>query len=176
MEVLLHKRKNKSTHKPLMPSLPRVSLVVKPTPSLVSTLLLCPPQESYPEVDALEKGNAFVAHKKNGTVHRIHPGCPSLLLAIQDNLYYFIFETKHCMIQISTNMIHQAACHLLPSSWNKTMEAKRKVITQFTKKLRLTHRAAIHIAQGYFMETEEESKHFIASMKEKAVGKILLII
>jgi hypothetical protein len=67
-------------------------------------------------------------------------------------------------------MVCQEAYHLLPSFRNKTTEAKKKVITQFTKSLGLTNHAATHTAQKNFMETEEESKHFIAMMKEKVLG------
>ena len=122
------------------------------------------------KVDDLENGDAFVAHKTNGTACKVHAGCPSLLSAIQEDLSRFIFETRQRGIQVSTRMVRQEACRLLPSFRNKTMEAKKKVVSRFTKTLGLTNRAATHTAQKNFMETAEESKHFIAMMKEKVLS------
>ncbi len=51
------------------------------------------------------------------------------------------------------------------------MEAKKKVVTRFTKHIGLTHRAATHTAQKHFVDTQEESNHFIAMMKEKIMAK-----
>ena len=51
------------------------------------------------------------------------------------------------------------------------MEAKKKVVMRFTKKLRLTHCAATHTAQKHFLHIQEESNHFIAVMKDKISGK-----
>ena len=125
------------------------------------------------KVDALENIVGFVPHNTNGTAHRVHPERPSLLSVIKDDLSRFIFEKRQWGIQVSTCMVRQEACRLLPSFKNKSMEAKKKVIMWFTKQLGLTHHAAMHTAQKHFIDTqeEEESKHFIAMMKDKISGK-----
>jgi hypothetical protein len=58
----------------------------------------------------------------------------------------------------------QAACSL--HSGTRQWRPK-KAVSQFTKTLGLTNHATTHTAQTNFMETVEESKHFIAMMKEK---------
>jgi hypothetical protein len=54
-------------------------------------------------------------------------------------------------------MICQEACRLLPSFKNKSMDARKKIVTRFTKTIGLSHYATIHTAQKNFQETEEES-------------------
>ncbi len=113
------------------------------------------------KVDALEKSDGFVAHRTNGTARRIHPGRPSLLSVIKDDLSRFIFEKRQNGIQVSTRMIRQEACRLLPSFRMKSVDAMKKAVLRYTKQLGLTHRAATHTAQKHFTETQEESNHFI---------------
>jgi hypothetical protein len=64
-------------------------------------------------------------------------------------------------------MIRQEASRLLPTFRSKSLEAKKRVVTRFTKTMGLTHRAATHTAQKNSDEMEEESIHFIEMMKNK---------
>jgi hypothetical protein len=50
---------------------------------------------------------------------------------------------------------------------SKSLEAKKRVVTRFTKMMGVTHLAATHTAQKNSDETEEESIHFIKMMKNK---------
>ncbi len=58
-------------------------------------------------VDALENDAAFVLYKTNGNAWKIHPGPPSLLSAIKEDLSRYVFETRQRGIQLNTRMIHQ---------------------------------------------------------------------
>jgi len=81
------------------------------------------------KVDALENSAGFAPHNTNGTARRVHPGRTSLLSVIKDDLSHFIFEKRQRGIQVSTRMVRQEACRLLPPFRNKSMEAKKKVVT-----------------------------------------------
>ena len=99
------------------------------------------------KIDELEQDSGFVPFKTNGTDCKIHPGRPSLLQAIQEDLSRFVFEIRQCGIQVSTHMIWQEVCHLLPAFRSKSMEARKRIVTRFTKTMGLSHRAATHTAQ-----------------------------
>jgi hypothetical protein len=90
-----------------------------------------------PNVNDLESSDAFIANKTIGTACKVHPGYPSLLSLsdIQEDMSRFIFKTRQLGIQFSTCMVCEEAYHLLAFFRNKTTEAKKKVITQFTKTL-----------------------------------------
>ena len=122
-------------------------------------------------VDALEKSVTFVPYKTIGTARKIHPGHPSILQAIKQDLSRFVFETRQRGIQVSTRMIRQEACRLLPNFRDKSIVMKNSVVLRFTKSIGLSNRAATHTAQKHFHETEQESKHFIEFMKAKLAGK-----
>ena len=66
-------------------------------------------------MDAIEQGEAIVTHKINGAAQKIHPGCASVLSAVQDDLSRFVFETHQRGIQLSTRMLRQEASRVLPS-------------------------------------------------------------
>ena len=123
------------------------------------------------KVDAIVQGEGIVSHKINGAARKIHPGRASVLSAVQDDLSRFVFETRQRGIQLSTRMLRQEACRVLPSFRERTLEAKKKAVNRFTKKMGLSHRMATHTAQKNFHETEEESCHFIQFMKDKVSGK-----
>ena len=128
-------------------------------------------KKAIKKVDDLEQGVALVTHKINGTARRIHPRHKRILSAVQEDLSRFVFETRQCGIQVSTLMLRQQACRLLPSFRDKSLEAKKKAVNGFTKKMGLAHRVATHTAQRNYQETEEESRHFIQFMKDKVSGK-----
>jgi len=44
----------------------------------------------FARVDDLENSDGFVPYNTNGTAHRVHPGRPSLLSVIKDDLSHFI--------------------------------------------------------------------------------------
>jgi hypothetical protein len=119
------------------------------------------------KLNDLEQDAGFVPFKTNGTACKIHPGRPSLLQAIQEDLSRFVFKIRQHGIQVSTRMIRQEACRLLPSFRKKSMEARKRIVTRFTKMMGLSHQAATHTEQKNFQESEEESRHFIEMMKEK---------
>jgi len=75
-------------------------------------------------VDALKNGAMFVPYKTNGNTHKIHPSPPSVLSAIKQDLSRFVFEMRQHRIQVSTRMIHQEACHLLPNFRGMSIIAK----------------------------------------------------
>jgi hypothetical protein len=122
-------------------------------------------------VDALEYGAMCVPYKTNRNVCKIHPGPPSLLSAIKEDLSRYVFEMRQFGIQVSTCMIHQEACRVLPNFRGKSIVDKNSAVLHFTKSIGLSNSAATHTAQKHFQETEAESKHFIAFMKAKLVGK-----
>jgi len=126
-------------------------------------------------VKALENSATFVPYKTNGNAHKIHPGPPSILYTIKQDLSRFVFEMRQRGIQVSTRMIHQEACHLLPNFRGKSIIAKNSVILCFIKSIGLSNRAATHTAQKHFQDTKQESKHFIEFMKAKLLGKIHVI-
>jgi hypothetical protein len=49
--------------------------------------------------------------------------------------------------------------------------SREKVVHHFTKHLRLTQCAATHAAQKHFKETKNESKDFIAMMRERITDR-----
>ena len=120
---------------------------------------------------SLQNSAAFLPYNFNGTARKIHPGPPSVLDQIKDDLIRFVFETRERGIQVSTRMIHQEASRLMPAFRNKTILAKDAAVLRFTKRLGLSIRAATHTAQKHFLETEVESQDFIAFIKAKIVGK-----
>jgi hypothetical protein len=98
------------------------------------------PQNYYPrfknafkKIDDLEQDAGFVPFKTNGTALKIHPGHSSLLQAIQEDLSRFVFEIRQCRIRVSNCMIRQEACRLLSSFRSKSMEARKRIVTRFTK-------------------------------------------
>ena len=121
------------------------------------------------KLDDLEQDASFVLFKTNGTASKIHLGHPNLLQAIQENLSCFVYKIRQCRIQVSSHMIWQEACCLLPAFRSKSTEARKRIVTRFTKTMGLTHRAATHTAQKNSDETQEESRHFIQMMKEKLI-------
>jgi len=121
------------------------------------------------KLDYLEQDAGFVPFKANGTARKIHPGHPSLLQAIQEDLSHFVFEIRQCGIQVSTNIIQQEACLLLLSFGSKSMEARKRIVIHFTKTMGILHQTAMHAEQKNFQETEEESRHFIEMMKDKVM-------
>jgi len=121
--------------------------------------------------NALENGATFVPYKTNGNAQKIHPGPPSLLSAIKEDLSHYVFETRQCGIQLNTHMIRQEACHLLPNFRGKSIIPKNLSVLRFIKSIGLSNRAATHTAQKHFKKTEQESKHFIEFMKAKLAGK-----
>jgi hypothetical protein len=66
------------------------------------------------KVDAIDQGEAIVAHKINGAARKIHPGRENVLSAVHDDLSRFVFETRQRGIQLSTRMLRQEACRVLP--------------------------------------------------------------
>ena len=122
--------------------------------------------------DDLEKANnIFVHYKVNGSTRKIHPGRPSILSAVRDDLQQFIAATRTHGIQVSSRMVRHEASRLLPNFMTKTINAREKVVNRFTKQMGLTHRAATHPAQKDHHETEEESRHFIEMMRDKVADK-----
>jgi hypothetical protein len=67
-------------------------------------------KKAVEKVEALEKSAVYIPYKTNNSAHKIHPGPPSLLTAIQDDLVHFVKHAMHSRIQVSTRMIHQEAC------------------------------------------------------------------
>ncbi len=107
--------------------------------------------------DDLEKSNnIFVHYKVNGSTRKIHPGRPSILSAVRDDLQQFIAATRTHGIQVSSHMVRHEASRLLPNFMTKTINAREEVVNQFTKQMGLTHCAATHTAQKDHHETEEE--------------------
>ena len=104
-------------------------------------------------------------------MRKIHPGPPSLLSVIKEDLSRYVFETRQRSIQLNTRMIHKEACRLLPNFRGKSIVTKNSAILRFTKSIGLSNCAATHTAQKHFQETKQESKHFIEVMKAKLVGK-----
>ena len=122
--------------------------------------------------DDLEKANnIFVHYKVNGSTRKIHPGRPSILSAVRDDLQQFIAATRTHGIQVSSRMVRHEASRLLPNFMMKTINAREKVVNRFTKQMGLTHRAAMHTAQKDHHETKEESRHFIEMMRDKVADK-----
>jgi hypothetical protein len=122
-------------------------------------------------VDALEKSDVYVPYKINGSARKIHPGAPSLLRVIQDDLSQFVLRARHNGIQVSTRMIRQEAARLLPAFREKTLLARNAAVGRFVKKMGLSHHAATHTAQKHYKETKEEASHFIEFMRTKLEGK-----
>ena len=52
-------------------------------------------------VDALENGATFVLYKTNGNARKIHPGPPSLLSVIKEDLSHYVFKTRQRGIQLN---------------------------------------------------------------------------
>ena len=120
--------------------------------------------------DDLEKtNNVFVHFKVNGSTRKIHPGRPSILSAVHDDLQQFIAAMRTRGIQDSSRMVRHEASRLLPNFMTKTINARKKAMNRFTKQMGLTHRAAMHTAQKDHHETEEESHDFIEMMRDKVV-------
>jgi len=112
-------------------------------------------KKAIKKVDDLEQGVALVTQKINGTARRIHPGRTSILSVVQEDLSCFVFEDRQRGIQVSTRMLRQEAYRLLPSFRDKSLEARKKAVNRFTKKMGLAHRVATHTVQRNYQETEE---------------------
>ena len=119
----------------------------------------------------MKANNVFVHYKVNGSTRKIHPGRPSILSAVRDDLQQFIAVTRTHGIQVSSRMARHEASRLLPNFMTKTINAREKVVNRFTKQMGLTHHAAMHTAQKDHHETEEESRHFIEMMRDKVADK-----
>ena len=91
------------------------------------------------KLDDLEQDAGFVPFKTNGTARKIHPGHPSRLQVIQEELSCFVFEIRQHGIQVSSRMIRQETCRLRPAYRSKSMEARKRIVTRFTKTMGLLH-------------------------------------
>jgi hypothetical protein len=69
-------------------------------------------------------------------------------------------------------MLDQEACHLLQNFRSKTLDARKKQVTSFARRMWLTYHATTYNAQKNFHEMEEESKHFIKFCRSRLLGKI----
>jgi hypothetical protein len=116
--------------------------------------------------DDVEKSGVFIHYKCNGGERKLHPGCPSILATIHDDLCQFVCETRAQGIQGTWYTMRHAACFM-----GKSINAREKTILRFTKTMGLSHRAATHTAQKIYQETMEESRHFTATMKDKVADK-----
>ena len=84
--------------------------------------------------DDLEKANnIFVHYKVNGSTRKIHPGRPSILSAVRDDLQQFIAATRTHGIQVSSCMVRQEASRLLLAFRDKPLDAQKKAVLHFTK-------------------------------------------
>ena len=54
--------------------------------------------------DELERNELFVRYKVNGTARKLHPGRPSILASIRDELTQFVAATRTCGIQVSSRI------------------------------------------------------------------------
>ena len=60
---------------------------------------------------------------------------------------------------------------MLPAFRDKPLNARKKAVLRFTKRVGLSYRVATHTAQKNFQETKEESRHFIEFIKDKVSMK-----
>lgn len=103
---------------------------------------------------------------------KIHPRRLSFLDNIKGELCTFVLITRQKGIQVSTHMVHQEASCLLPAFRVKPLDAQKKAVLCFTKRVRLSYWVGTHTtAQKNFQETEEESRHFIEFIKDKVALK-----
>ena len=121
--------------------------------------------------DDLEKSRLFVHYKCSGGARKLHPGRPSILASIRNDLTQFVAETRARSIQVSSRMVHHEACRLLPNLMTKSMNAQEKAVIRFTRAMGLSSRAATHTAQKNYHETMEESRHFIEMMRDKVADR-----
>jgi hypothetical protein len=128
-------------------------------------------KKAIEKVESLENGTVYIPYKTNNSARKIHPGPPSLLSAIKDDLARFVVQARHRGIQVSTRMIHQEACRLIPIFREKSLVARNAAVGRFVKRMGLSHRAATHTAQKHYKETQEESTHFMEVMRMKTAGK-----
>jgi hypothetical protein len=59
--------------------------------------------------DELERNELFVHYKVNGTARKLHPGWPSILASVHDELTQFVAATRTLGIQVSSRMVHHEA-------------------------------------------------------------------
>jgi hypothetical protein len=121
--------------------------------------------------DELERKELFVHYTVNSTARKLHPGRPSILASVRNELTQFVAATRTRGIQVSSRMVRHEACRLLPNFMSKSINAREKAVLRFTKQMGLSHRAATHTAQKNYHKTMEESCHFIEMMKYKVADK-----
>jgi hypothetical protein len=121
--------------------------------------------------DDLKKSELFVHYKCKGGARKLHPGRPSILDSIRNDLTQFVAETRVHGIQVSSHMVRHEASHLHPNFMTKSINAHKKAVLCFTKQMGLIHSATVHTAQKNYHVTREESCHFIEIMRDKVVDK-----
>jgi hypothetical protein len=123
------------------------------------------------EVDSLLEEPDFVPNNITGSAKKVHPGCPSFLKPIKDDLYVLIKKFRDQGVQTTNHMVLREASRLLPSFNLKSFHAKHQAVNRITKQLGFTRRVATHTAQKHFKETEKESKDFINMVKARLRGR-----
>jgi hypothetical protein len=116
----------------------------------------------------LEKSGVFIHYKCNSGTRKLHPGHPSSLVAISNDLSQFVCETRAQRIQVSTRMVRHKAYSLLPTSMGKSINVDQSLLYKDNGPQSSccdSHR------KKYYQETTEESWHFIAMMKDKVADK-----
>ena len=81
-----------------------------------------------------------------------------------------MFELREQGLQVNTRTVRKEASRLSEDFKEKTKLAKVACIRRFVKRVGLSNRVSTHVAQKNHQETEEESSHFIALMKQKLAG------
>jgi hypothetical protein len=123
-----------------------------------------------------EANDVFVHYKVKGTTRKIHPGRPSILASVRDDLTQFIAAMRTRGIQVSSHMVCHEASRLLPNFMTKSINAREKAVLHFAKQMGLTHCAATHTAQKDYHETMEESRHFIEMMRDNVADNDPVLI
>ena len=127
-------------------------------------------RKTVAKVDQMASKQAVVPFRFNGESRKIHPGRPSGLATIEHNLTRSIFELREQGLQVNTRTLRNEAARLSHNFKAKTIKAKVSSIKRFVKRVGLSHRVSTHVAQKNYKETEEESSHFMALMRQKVAG------
>jgi hypothetical protein len=69
----------------------------------------CRFKKAVKTADDLKKSSVFIHYKCNGGARKLHPGRPSILAIIHNDLSKFVCETRVRGIQVSTRMVRHEA-------------------------------------------------------------------
>ena len=112
-----------------------------------------------------------MSYNTTGSCQKVHEGRKSMLAEILSKLKAYILNHCEKGVQLTNRMVLREASQLLPAFKDKSQQSKELALQHFTRSAGLTQRSAMLMAQKYLLETEADTKDFMAMTRDKVDGR-----